>query len=261
MERVVLFQPRILLPLLCLATAPLLACSESPDTEPGSLRMGVAGQDADGNYYRLRSGFIDVSGPTFLTLDTEMEPYTSEYLTADVPTGDYDLQLQPGWYVEQWDPFSDQSIGVPAFLLSENPVDVTVDQLSTTIVTYTFYVEGAGPISLGDGGLAVDVDFETEAPACDPSAQDCADGLSCALTDFGSAQFECRPEGFVPAYQECFTPSECEMDHACLPTTENFNCGFGADCCVPICDVAAPACPFGEACVPVDGTTGICSTN
>ncbi len=223
--------------------------------------MGVAGQDADGNYYRLRSGFIDVTGPIFVTFDTEMEPNTTEYLTLDVPTGNYDLQLQPGWWVEQWDPFSDLAFPIEARLISENPASATVTELSTTIVTYTFYVEGVGPISLGDGDLAVDVEFDTDPPICDPNAQDCVNDLACFLTDLGSAQFECGPEGFNAPYQECYSAFDCEMDHACVPITENFNCAFGIDCCVPTCELAAPACPNGESCVPVDGTTGICSTN
>ncbi|MGH1347413.1 MAG: hypothetical protein ACRBN8_37990 [Nannocystales bacterium] len=253
--------PSILIPAIYIATAALTACSEPADTEPGTLRMGLAGQDADGHYYRLRSGFIDVSGPTFVSLDTEMDPNTTEYLTVDVPTGDYSLTLQPGWWVEQWDPFSDQSFAIEARLISENPASATVTQLSTSIVTYTFYVEGVGPISLGDGDLAVDVDFDTEPPICDPDIQDCANGLTCSLTDFATPQFECGPEGFAAAYQDCYTAFDCEMDHACAPATENLNCAFGPDCCVPTCDLAAPACPNGEACVPLDGTTGICSTN
>jgi hypothetical protein len=223
--------------------------------------MGVAGQDVDGNYYRLRSALIDVSGPSFLTLDTASNPATTEYLTADVVAGDYTLQLQPGWWVEQWDPFSDTTVPVGAYLVSENPAQATVNELSTTIVTYTFYVEGVGPISLGEGDLAVNVDFETDPIDCNPDTQDCPDGLSCSLTDASTGLFECGPGGFTPAYQECFAPFDCEMDHACVPATDNFHCAFGASCCVPTCDVAAPACPMGETCLSVDGTTGICSTN
>jgi len=85
---------RFLIPLVCAFAVPLVACSEPENAEPGSLRMGVAGQDADGNYYRLRSGFIDAMGPVFVTFDTEMEPTTTEYLTMDVPTGDYTSVLQ-----------------------------------------------------------------------------------------------------------------------------------------------------------------------
>ncbi len=222
--------------------------------------MGVAGQDADGNYYRLRSGYIDASGPVFVSFDTEMDPNTTEYLTMDVPTGDYSLHLQPGWWVEQWDPFSAQSFPIDARLISANPASATVSELSTTIVTYTFYVDGVGPISMGDGDLAVDVAFDTEPPICDPNAQDCADGLACSLTDLWTGQFECGPEGGSPAYQDCWGAFDCEMDHACVPAAENFHC-VGYDCCVPTCDLAAPACPNGESCVPVDGATGICSTN
>lgn len=260
MDKPVNFQRLILIPLVCIASAPLIACNESPDATPGSLRMGVAGQDADGNYYRLRSGSIDVSGPTFVTFDTEVDPNTTEYISMDVPTGDYTLQLQPGWWVEQWEPLSDQSFPVDAFLISENPASATVSELSTAIVTYTFYVQGVGPISLGDGDLAVDVEFETDAPSCDPNAQDCVNGLSCTLTDFASAEFECGPDGFTPSYLDCYGAFDCEMDHACVPATQNFYCAFGEDCCVPTCDLAAPACPNGESCVPVDATTGLCST-
>lgn len=197
----------------------------------------------------------------FVSLNTEFEPNTTEYLTAELPGGDYSLQLQPGWYVEQWDPFTDTTIPVPAWLISQNPVDATVTELSTTIVTYTFYVDGVGAINLGNGDLAVNVDFETEPQACDPNAADCPDGLSCYLTDLPTTEFECMPDGFVPAYQECFTPFDCQIDHACVPVSDNFHCTIGVDCCVPTCDVVAPACPNGESCIPLLGDTGYCSTN
>ena len=137
----------------------------------------------------------------------------------------------------------------------------TVSELSTTVVTYTFYVEGVGPISLSDGDLAINVAFDPEPPACDPSAQACANGLACALTDFGTGEFACGPEGYGFSYQPCYGAFECEMDHACMPSAENFNCGFGSDCCVPTCDLSAPSCPNGETCVALNGTTGYCSTN
>ncbi|MBV1857719.1 MAG: hypothetical protein KUG77_04845 [Nannocystaceae bacterium] len=224
--------------------------------------MGVAGEDVDGNYYRLRYGSIEVSGPTFIFLDTELEPGTTEYITADVPTGDYTLLLQPGWAVEQWDPISDVAVPIEARLISDNPASATVSELSTTLVTYTFYVEGVGPISLGDGGLAVDVDFDPTPPVCDPNVQSCANGMSCVLVDFDTPAFECGPEGLSSPYSPCYGAFDCEMDHACAPDTENFHCGlFGTDCCIPMCDLSAPACPNGESCLALDGTTGICSTN
>lgn len=222
--------------------------------------MGVAGQDVDGNFYRLRSGSIDVSGPTFLIMDTETDPSTTAYLTADVPTGDYSLQLQPGWWVEQWDPFSDVSFLIEARLISDNPANATVSELATTIVTYTFYVEGVGPIILGDGSLAIDVDFDTVPPVCAPDSQDCGNGLTCALVDFAAPAFECGPEGPSLAYEPCYGAFDCEMDAACVPDSENFNCSpFGGDCCVPTCDTIIPDCPFGEVCSPLDGATGICT--
>jgi hypothetical protein len=223
--------------------------------------MGVAGQDADGNYYRLRSGTIDVNGPMSVSLDTESDPSTTEYLIAELPAGDYNLQLQPGWWVEQWDPFSNTTIPVAAWLLSENPIDTNVGEFSTTTVTYTFYVEGVGPINLADGNLAVDVEFDTNPLACDPIAQDCPNGLSCFLSDMATGEFVCGPEGGFAQYSECYNTFDCQMDHACLPVAQNNNCTFGIDCCIPVCDLAAPACPFGETCVAVDATTGICSTN
>ena len=160
----VILQPRILLPLLCFATAPIVACSEAPESESGSLRMGVAGQDADGNFYRLRSASFDAYGPIYTSFYSDAEPYTTQYIAMDVPTGDYTIQLQPGWYVEQWDPFTDNTYPLEARLISANPATATVAELSTAIVTFSFYVEGVGAISLGDGSLAVDVDFDTQPP-------------------------------------------------------------------------------------------------
>ncbi len=64
-----------------------------------------------------------------------------------------------------------------------------------------------------------------------------------------------------PINRDCYDAFECEMDHGCIPSTENFNCPFGIDCCVHTSDLAARACPNAESWIPVDGTTGICSTN
>jgi hypothetical protein len=98
------------------------------------------------------------------------------------------------------------------------------------------------------------------------SNEGCLTGLACRFAQAGDAIYTaCGVAGTSPAEAECLADSECRPGHACLPSS------LGGKRCLEWCDVAAPSCPLGSDCGPVqvggaplvigDVTYGACNPN
>ncbi|MEM6991177.1 MAG: hypothetical protein AAF721_11785 [Myxococcota bacterium] len=181
------------------AIAPVvtLAGCQDPETanEDGSLRMGLLGSDAQGTVFRLRDATFSIEGPSPTTVSTESAPDPVDSIVVGLPEGDYTVELEDGWRVEQWDPATDVATDVVAALTSENPADAAVLADSTTPVLFGFFVDGAGPVVIGDGGIEIDVDFSEGCDAITDAAQ-CDAMSSC---QFDPALGLCQDAGAPPA--------------------------------------------------------------
>lgn len=87
-------------------------------------------------------------------------------------------------------------------------------------------------------------------PQCDPLVGDCPEGLVC-VPSF-SKTFACGiPEDeLVDPFETCTTDRACPERHACVDAADVSFCDDPGRCCAPFCDLEAPACPAGTACVP-----------
>ncbi len=251
------------------------ACVEAPDTtsEPGSLRMGVVGQDDDGNIYRLRDGVFDIDGPEVVSVSTETNPMSQETLNVELAAGNYDILLNDGWRLERWDPITDSTLDVMATLTSVNPASALVTGTETSSVVFTFLVPDAGPVTLGDGDLEIDIDVDIENPLpeltiCDPLLPACGVDESCYPVQTAPEDpfvFACAPvAGTAALYEACDFVNGCETGLFCIDPSLNTNCGGGgAGCCLQYCDVSAPDCGAGESCMTFnaeDPNVGLCGT-
>ena len=184
-----------IIPLSLLFALSATACEEGGDTDYGELRMGLIGSDVEGNLYRLRDGTFTILGPPDASVSTEDGPDPVETLLVGVPAGAYTVGLEDGWRVERWDPTTDTTQDVAALLTSANPVGADVMAEITTPVVFTFFVDGAGPVPMGDGGIEIDVSFSDEcAQITDPAT---CDGFESCQWD--PTQALCVEAGSPPA--------------------------------------------------------------
>ncbi len=265
----------LLLPILGAGALSLCACAEpvDPSSDPGSLRMGVVGQDDLGNIYRLRDGVFDIDGPETTSVSTETSPIPLEALTVELAAGNYDITLNDGWQLERWDPITDESLDVVATLVSENPASALVTGTETSTAVFSFVVPDAGPVTLGDGDLEIEIDVDIEDPVpdvvtCDPLSAACVAGEGCyPYTDAPEdpLQFGCFPvavEGGL--YDVCEFINTCASGLSCWSSTIHNSCDVGeAGCCLPFCDVSAPTCAAGDVCLSVgaeDADAGVCTS-
>ncbi|MCY1059162.1 hypothetical protein OV142_29035 [Nannocystis sp. SCPEA4] len=85
-------------------------------------------------------------------------------------------------------------------------------------------------------------------PICDPLVQDCPIGQVCSP---GLDGFACLPDtsgADGDLSDACSEDDRCDPGFHCLPSQQQSNC-VHSSCCTPFCDVNAPDCPFGSACV------------
>lgn len=114
-------------------------CTATPQPASGTLTVNLTGQAPSGAVYRLRHAVITVTGPdTNRIWNTEDDPSRTS-LSDDVPTGDYQASLAPGWNLERIDGAS--ATAVVAGLASDNPVRFTVSPQRRTIVPLRFHVD------------------------------------------------------------------------------------------------------------------------
>lgn len=220
--------------------------------------MGLVGQDDVGNVYRLRDGVFDIDGPGMTSISTETSPTPLETLTVELAAGNYDILLNDGWRLERWDPMTDETLDVVATLTSENPASTLITGTETSTVVFSFLVPDAGPVTLGDGDLVIDIDVDVQDPApevvvCDPLTADCAAAEACypySEPEDPLLQFGCFPvaiEGGL--YEACEFINGCSSGFSCLGSAVHNSCDFAEPgCCLPYCDVSAPSCGAGEFC-------------
>lgn len=181
--------------------------------------------------------------------------------------------LNDGWRLERWDPITDDTLDVVATLTSVNPASALVTGTETSTVVFSFLVPDAGPVTLGDGDLVIDIDVDVEdVPAdvvvCDPLTADCAAGEACyGYTDPDEPllQFGCFPVAIEGGqYQACEFINSCGSGLACWSSAVHDSCDGGEPgCCLPYCDVSAPSCGAGEFCQGVgaeDPDVGFCAS-
>ncbi|MCR9164961.1 MAG: hypothetical protein ACE37F_30540 [Nannocystaceae bacterium] len=247
------------------------ACAEGPDTasEPGSLRMGVVGQDGAGQIYRLRDGVFDIDGPEAVSVSTESSPISLETLDVELAAGSYDVTLGGGWRLERWDPISDATLDVAATLTSANPATVLVTGTETTSVVFTFSVPDAGPVTLGDGELEIDIEVDVDDPGgeltpCDPLSPACAPGEGCYPVGGDPVAFGCAPiYDEAGLHEPCEFVNGCSAGLFCSDPSLNTSCPPDLGCCLQYCDVSSPACGAGEFCLGFGAENpdiGVCGT-
>ncbi|MCY1067451.1 hypothetical protein OV090_22075 [Nannocystis sp. RBIL2] len=86
--------------------------------------------------------------------------------------------------------------------------------------------------------------------ACDPLLDACPAGHTCL---WFAHEFGCWPDGDQPKhglFEVCEYVDQCEDGLICLANESAAECDKdGAACCIPFCDLNAPACPgVGQAC-------------
>jgi hypothetical protein len=115
------------------------SCAATPGPAPGTLTVNLTGQAPSGTVYRLRHAIITVTGPdTHRIWNTEDDPSRTS-LSDNVPAGDYDASLAPGWNLERIEGAS--ATPVVAALASDNPVRFTVSPQRRTLVPLRFRVD------------------------------------------------------------------------------------------------------------------------
>ncbi len=103
-----------------------------------------------------------------------------------------------------------------------------------------------------DGGSEGGTEWPTE--SCDPLVADaCGAEFACDLVDFVSEETGCRPVGTTEAYQTCsVSASPCVAGSTCIALKPD------TWYCAPFCDPASPSCPGVGACIAVYNDVGTC---
>jgi hypothetical protein len=123
----------------CILNGAATGCSGSADDlGTGQIDLNLVGAGPSGALYRLRHAIITVDGPSSAVFATEDDPDRTS-LSANVPTGDYIGQVQPGWQLERIQ--GSTVTPVNAELVSDNPTSFTVLANQRTIVPLRFRVE------------------------------------------------------------------------------------------------------------------------
>jgi len=84
--------------------------------------------------------------------------------------------------------------------------------------------------------------------SCDPLGDDCDADQTCVSSSGGP--FSCTPQGAGQYGESCRFLNACEAGLGCFMPAPSVCEGGGSGCCLPYCDVTAPDCPDGLACVP-----------
>ena len=144
-------------------------CSE--DTSPpgvplpesvsrGQLSIALSAT-ADGESYRLRDAVFDIVGPLETSLRSEDVDPDAITLSTDLPAGDYEVTLEPGWRLERL--FSGGYATVDAFLVGDATKLVHIGASSTSTLSYLFSTSGV-IIPMGDGTLDIGVEVREQRP-------------------------------------------------------------------------------------------------
>jgi hypothetical protein len=225
-------------------TAPLVAgCSGAGADDQASVESGAVSlplvTQANGHTYRLHDAFIQIFGPTFTTLSTSDDP-NETVLSATLQTGSYFANLY-AWTLER-DDGSGNFQPIVATLVSSNFVNFSVDNGTTTTVTYVFQTDGV-IVTVGSGDLKVRVSVNEVDAVCTPFAGDCPTGTWCPPTGHTGAPRACVAAGAVAVGEPCGGPADCVANASC------YDLGDG-----PVCVALCPADAFETPCT----TGGVC---
>ncbi|WAS95364.1 hypothetical protein [Nannocystis punicea] len=91
-------------------------------------------------------------------------------------------------------------------------------------------------------------------PTCDPFEPTCPVGHHCHPTPHAPEAFACVPDTSAPigaAFDPC-SKTNCAAGLLCAePEAAAVECAPDTNCCTPLCDLDAPACPgAGQTCLP-----------
>ena len=234
------------------------ANSESAESNTGKVSMQLTGQ-TNGNTYRLRNARFDVTGTQSLTLDSESD-LTSSTLNATLATGDYSINLEPGWSLERSDAGAFDVVN--ASLVSQNPQAFQILGGGTTNIAFQFTTDGT-LVTIGTGELNVSIGV-TETGAGGSGGSTGGQCMLAAQTGCPSGQ-ACYFTGNTDGTGECLPPGTSPFGGACDGTEVN-QCVAGGVCgstpstCFQMCAVGGAACPGGKTCVNanVGGNLGVC---
>ena len=172
----------------------------------GTATMALSATGNGGNQYELQTAQVRFTGPTTTTVTADP---ADELLEVDLTPADYSVRLLTGWQLARLD--GGVATVVPATLVSQNPVNISIIAGQISPVDFLFDVSGelipfgfgrasvsisvfeggaagtgggmctTNQISIGDPACAACVDGSccTELQACDGS-QECLDFLGCA---------------------------------------------------------------------------------
>jgi len=223
--------------------------SEETTAQSGSLELPLT-SSANGHSYRLYSGYLYTSGPSYSYTDLSVD---APSVSLSLATGHYTAYLyNPGL---ARDDGSGNFTPVQATLVSNNGVPFDIYDGATSSIAFAFQTDGA-LVRVGAGALDVRVDVTEGAAVCTPFANDCGDGSWCPPTELTGAPRACIEAGPVAVGQSCAGPRDCAADSSC------FDFGTG-----PVCAGLCPSALIGEACT--EATTcvragsdyGICTPN
>ncbi len=145
---------------LCLALWAIVGCAgsdEPPNRQPeyGELRLPLATTGADGTRYRLRSAKFLISGTEERTVDEDSD---DEFRIVELEIGDYMLDLQSGWFMEEQRSDGSYEV-VDATLDTPVPVafEIVADEITDVVLLFTINGE---PIKFEFGELRISLEVQ-----------------------------------------------------------------------------------------------------
>ncbi|XXY48828.1 hypothetical protein WME91_53375 [Sorangium sp. So ce269] len=212
--------------------------AEAPDiaeqaADVGSISLALVGTSVTGATYRLSNAWFDIHGPTDRLVHGSAE---TPVITEVLPVGRYDVHLEQYWVLERWTDVGYQP--VQAVLTSPNPLQVFINEGTTSTVVFQFRADG-DIISVGQGSLDIVIGVDdTAAPREDTDAA-CSNGYD----DDGDGLADCDDP-------ECQWLSWCvpwreDTDAACSNGYDDDGDGL-ADCDDPECQWLSWCVPWRE---------------
>jgi len=131
----------------------LVACSDLGEPPIGQLHLGLSSGLGE-SQFRLRKASFAIAGTAELTLSSEDDP-DSDTIERALPAGDYEVELLPGWQLEQLGPLG--AAAVAADLASENPLAFSIAPGALTTLTFQFRTSGGPVNSGGDGQVRIEI--------------------------------------------------------------------------------------------------------
>ncbi|MGA3123404.1 MAG: hypothetical protein ABSF69_21755 [Polyangiaceae bacterium] len=239
------------------AAAALSGCSSARSTSvetTGTLSVPLS-VTTNGSTYILANASIYIypsfccAGGTVIT--TGGDGGTAEFTTT-LQTGSWYADLY-NWTLEREDPLGGFD-PVVATLTSSNYVPFTIDNGTTTTVTFTFQTDGV-TVTTGSGTLNVGIAVNQTDAACTPFGDDCAAGSWCPPASLTAADLACVVAGTVALGQPCTEPLDCVANAAC------FTVGDAGAVCAALCpgsDVNLPCSTGGTCQSATSADYGIC---